>query len=123
MDGMNEALLYGACRINERGIINTIIETTANEFNTSVENMRSKEKKVWQGVFPRYCAWYLIKRKYNSTVLRSMGEEFNRNHATVLHGLREHDNLMRVTGGLPEYREKFRNVVRKLKNDYDIKIN
>ena len=81
MDGMNEALLYGACRINERGVINTIIETTANEFNTTVENMRGKDKKVWECVFPRYCAWYLMKRKYKNTVLRSMGNEFNRNRS------------------------------------------
>lgn len=38
-------------------------------------------------VEPRYMAWYLM-RKHTDLTLKTMGNIFDRDHATVLHGLR-----------------------------------
>lgn len=74
-------------------VLNTamISELVGSQFKVSVEAMQSRTRKKIIS-FPRQVAMYLA-RKYTKESLASIGKEFQRDHATVLHSIKVVTNL------------------------------
>ena len=53
MDGLNRALLYDEPITKEQEIINVIIDTVAEVFETTAETIKSENRNRWLSVYPR----------------------------------------------------------------------
>ena len=103
----------------EAGVINSkignlIIHFVANEYGVSVDDVKSPSRRR-EFAEPRQVAMYLI--RYNTRLsLEAIGTLFIRNHATVLHGiknverLREYDKQF-IRGFEPLYKKFKRNIL------------
>ena len=131
MDGMNRYLL-GLKPITEQSkVIDNIINECAEVFETSADIIKGTTRHRWESVYPRQCAMYLIKKKYPKITYQDLASHFrgsgtvinNKNHATVMHGIKSVENLLHFKWGDNTFIDKYDNVVRNLDIKFGININ
>lgn len=81
--------------------LETILNVINKEFSTNLKKDYKTRKR--DKVILRYF-YFLISRKYTKKSLESIGELLNKDHATVLNGLKKFDSLLPL---YPEYLERF----------------
>ncbi|MDR2293355.1 MAG: hypothetical protein LBE11_07785 [Prevotellaceae bacterium] len=72
--------------------INKIIKTVCKLFDTDYETLNTKNR-AHEFVLARQTVFYFTK-KTTKIPLALVGKIFNRNHATVIHGIRTYENLL-----------------------------
>lgn len=82
---------YNQILANE--IVDTVIEKTGID-------VRKKTRKQ-EYVYLRFVCFHFLKKKRPLITLHEIGKSLNVNHATVVHGLRMYDKLIRY----PDFRE------------------
>ena len=83
----------------------------AGQFNVSIEDLQSKERKKTI-VFPRQVSMYLA-RKLTEEALSEIGKAFNRDHSTVVHSIRVITEAIVRSGSI---RGQVEHLVERLKN-------
>lgn len=87
--------------INDRRLVTRIQQTVAEAHGISVEDLVSKSRKQ-ELVYSRFIAFYFC-RNLTNLCLADIGKAFNRDHATVLHGVRSHSFLTNYKDYLKQY--------------------
>lgn len=121
MDGMNRSLLYDEPITKEQEIINVIIDTVAEVFETTAETIKSENRNRWLSVYPRYVAGYLIQQSLDIT-LTEAGNILNRDHSSIVHLNKQVPVLLHHKFGCKDFQDKWDNVNNLLWNIYGIKI-
>lgn len=69
-----------------------IITTVCDHLNLNIEQVKSKSRAK-ELVYARHLIFYFI-RKHTTVTLKSAGDLFNRDHATVIHALHNLQDIM-----------------------------
>lgn len=72
-----------------------VIAAVSREFDVSVDEMKGASRCQWASE-PRQIAWMLL-RKWTRWTVENIGDEFNRDHTTVLYGVRKAQRRVRET--------------------------
>lgn len=75
--------------------LSNIIRIVCEYTGYSLEELKSKSRKR-ELVFARMLIFYNARHHLRRTTLKTIGEPFNRDHATVLHGVKTISDLMDV---------------------------
>ncbi len=92
-----QEVVRGYVEHKKRLNIETIQEFVAQQFDTTVERMKSKSRKA-DAVLPRSIAIHLC-RKFTDQTLESIGKAFQRHHASVLYALTSLDKKIKKSPG------------------------
>lgn len=92
--------------------LNTIIKSVCICFNATLEQMKSRTR-LRDIVEARQSLLYLAK-KHTSNSLAKIGSICNRDHATVLHSIKQVKEL-NSKFGCPEFKRKFNNTQKRIK--------
>lgn len=90
--------------------IEEIIDKVSMQYNIKGELIESKSRKK-EIVLARQIVMYLA-RKHTALSLKTIGEKFNRNHATVIHSCTTIDNLLDTDAKLKEEYELLNSIIK-----------
>ena len=88
--------------------MNELIQAATNTFGGNPKDNSRKRESVWC----RFALWSILYGNHYSS-LKSLGKEFNRDHSSVLHGLRQHENLMAFDRDYQRLYDKFLSIIPK----------
>lgn len=88
-------------KIDESSILLAIEELTG--INERLLKSKTRKREI---VEARYIFFKIIRDNTRKS-LAVIGEKFRKDHATVLHGLKTHENLM----SYPKYKEKYKDIL------------
>ncbi|GEM_PF-6006186 len=94
------SLWKGDIRPNRTPVMDMIAQAVAEAYGISVEDL--KGRRIHKGhARPRQHAMYLM-AQYSHLSLPMIGRFFDRDHTTVLHGVRAHERRMAESGHIQE---------------------
>ena len=101
--------------VNYTDVRDKAIELSCEHFGITVEQLKS-ESRLRNLVDARSICFKVIS-ECSTTTLTRIGEDFGKNHATVLHGTRKAQNLIETDKEFRNAFEKIKNIV---KSEFDI---
>lgn len=76
-----------------------ITEIVCRESGLKLSQLMSKSRERYL-VLNRFICYHLIKKKYPCATLKQIAGVFGKDHSSVIHGLRDIDNLLRLPNNI-----------------------